>query len=102
MAPDYENLTLMQKVEVFQCALDNTTGQDLYKVLWLKSKNSEVPLLVDVVLLLAAALHERTETAFLFENRRRGWTGAPTTRDRLRSCPWSATSSAWATGTRPT
>lgn len=41
MAPDYENLTLMQKVEVFQYALDNTTGQDLYKVLWLKSKNSE-------------------------------------------------------------
>jgi len=44
MAPDYENLTLIQKVEVFQCALDNTTGQDLYKVLWLKSKNSEVRL----------------------------------------------------------
>jgi serine/threonine-protein kinase mTOR len=42
MAPDYENLTLIQKMEVFQCALDNTNGNDLYKVLWLKSKNSEV------------------------------------------------------------
>jgi FKBP12-rapamycin complex-associated protein len=41
MAPDYDNLTLMQKVEVFQYALDQTTGQDLCKVLWLKSKNSE-------------------------------------------------------------
>ncbi|ORZ30937.1 armadillo-type protein [Catenaria anguillulae PL171] len=41
MAPDYDNLTLMQKIEVFEYALENTTGQDLYKVLWLKSKNSE-------------------------------------------------------------
>jgi len=41
MAPDYENLTLMQKVEVFGYALENTTGQDLYRVLWLKSKSSE-------------------------------------------------------------
>ncbi|KAI9327967.1 armadillo-type protein [Obelidium mucronatum] len=42
MAPDYDNLTLLQKVEVFESALTNTTGQDLFKVLWLKSKNSEV------------------------------------------------------------
>ncbi|KAJ3194365.1 phosphatidylinositol kinase- protein kinase tor1 [Irineochytrium annulatum] len=42
MAPDYDNLTLLQKVEVFEYALENTTGQDLFKVLWLKSKNSEV------------------------------------------------------------
>jgi phosphatidylinositol kinase/protein kinase (PI-3 family) len=41
MAPDYENLTLLQKVEVFEKALENTTGQDLYRVLWLKSANSE-------------------------------------------------------------
>ncbi|KAF2843628.1 phosphatidylinositol 3-kinase tor2 [Patellaria atrata CBS 101060] len=41
MAPDYDSLTLMQKVEVFGYALDNTTGQDLYRVLWLKSKSSE-------------------------------------------------------------
>jgi len=41
MAPNYESLTLMQKVEVFQYALENTTGQDVYRVLWLKSKNSE-------------------------------------------------------------
>lgn len=41
MAPDYENLTLLQKVEVFEYALENTTGQDLYRVLWLKSQDSE-------------------------------------------------------------
>lgn len=41
MAPDYDSLTLLQKVEVFMGALDNTRGQDLYKVLWLKSKSSE-------------------------------------------------------------
>eukprot|EP00300_Choanocystis_sp_HF-7_P014320 c18647_g1_i1.p1 GENE.c18647_g1_i1~~c18647_g1_i1.p1 ORF type:complete len:738 (-),score=200.72 c18647_g1_i1:144-2357(-) len=42
MAPDYDNLMLIQKVEVFEYALESTTGQDLCKVLWLKSKNSEV------------------------------------------------------------
>ncbi|KAF8004447.1 hypothetical protein HF325_001895 [Metschnikowia pulcherrima] len=41
MAPDYDSLTILQKVEVFTGALDNTRGQDLYKVLWLKSKSSE-------------------------------------------------------------
>ena len=41
MAPDYDHMTFMQKIEVFDYALDNTTGQDLYRVLWLKSRNSE-------------------------------------------------------------
>ncbi|CAH1757738.1 9252_t:CDS:10 [Entrophospora sp. SA101] len=41
MAPDYDHCTIFQKVEVFEFALANTTGQDLYKILWLKSKNSE-------------------------------------------------------------
>lgn len=41
MSPDYDNLTLLQKVEVFTYALDITRGQDLYKVLWFKSKSSE-------------------------------------------------------------
>ncbi|PSR71034.1 hypothetical protein PHLCEN_2v13082 [Hermanssonia centrifuga] len=41
MAPDYENLILLQKIEVFEYALENTTGQDLYRVLWLKSAGSE-------------------------------------------------------------
>ena len=41
MAPDFDNLTLMQKVEVFSYAMDNTTGKDLSRVLWLKSKSSE-------------------------------------------------------------
>jgi FKBP12-rapamycin complex-associated protein len=42
MTPDYEALPLMHKVEVFEAALENTAGEDLYKVLWLKSENSEV------------------------------------------------------------
>ncbi|OQS04773.1 phosphatidylinositol kinase (PIK-L1), partial [Thraustotheca clavata] len=42
MAPDYDTLCLLQKVEAFEFALENTTGQDLYKILWLKSENSEV------------------------------------------------------------
>ena len=41
LAPMYENLTLLQKLEVFQYALDNTTGQDLQHVLWRKSQSSE-------------------------------------------------------------
>lgn len=41
MAPDYDMLTLLEKVEVFEYALQNTKGQDLYKVLWLKSRSSE-------------------------------------------------------------
>ena len=41
MAPDYESLCFLQKIEVFEYALENTTGQDLYRVLWLKSVNSE-------------------------------------------------------------
>ncbi|WVQ75374.1 hypothetical protein IAR50_004994 [Cryptococcus sp. DSM 104548] len=38
----YEFLPLLHKVEIFQYALDNTTGQDLYRILWLKSRNSDV------------------------------------------------------------
>lgn len=42
MADDsYYDLPLLHKVEVFQYALDNTTGQDLYRILWLRSRNSE-------------------------------------------------------------
>ncbi|KAL1921057.1 uncharacterized protein VTP21DRAFT_11692 [Calcarisporiella thermophila] len=41
MAPDYDNLTLLQKVEVFEHAMENTTGQDLYHILWLRSRSSE-------------------------------------------------------------
>lgn len=43
IAPDYDLLTIMQKVEVFVDALKKTTGKgnDLYEILWLKSTNSE-------------------------------------------------------------
>ena len=42
VAPDYDNLTVMQKVEAFRYGMDKTTGQDLFKVLWLKSLSSEI------------------------------------------------------------
>eukprot|EP00980_Cylindrotheca_fusiformis_P012607 scaffold3084_cov144-Cylindrotheca_fusiformis.AAC.55 len=43
LAPDYDLLTVMQKVEVFNNALRCTegNGNDLYEILWLKSTNSE-------------------------------------------------------------
>ncbi|KAF8928817.1 armadillo-type protein [Dissophora ornata] len=44
LAPEkgYDTLTVMQKVEVFENMLEKTTGDDLYRILWLKSRNSEV------------------------------------------------------------
>ena len=41
LAPNYDSLTAMQKVEVFTEALERTTGKgnDLYEVLWIKSTN---------------------------------------------------------------
>lgn len=41
MAPDYEHLPLLQKMEVFMYSQSKTKGQDLYRVLWLRSPNSE-------------------------------------------------------------
>jgi serine/threonine-protein kinase mTOR len=43
IAPDFDMLTVMQKVEVFTDALARTVGKgnDLYEILWLKSTNSE-------------------------------------------------------------
>jgi FKBP12-rapamycin complex-associated protein len=42
MAPDYQHLTLIQKVEVFQNLLSATDGHDLRKALWLKSPSAEL------------------------------------------------------------
>ncbi|XP_059613044.1 serine/threonine-protein kinase Tor [Phlebotomus argentipes] len=42
MAPDYDHLMLMQKVEVFEYALEDSDGDDLARLLWLKSPSSEV------------------------------------------------------------
>ncbi|CAI4230041.1 unnamed protein product [Auanema sp. JU1783] len=41
-APDTDQLTIMQKMQVFQCALECSEGDDLRKILWLKSPSSEV------------------------------------------------------------
>ncbi|THG17869.1 hypothetical protein TEA_016039 [Camellia sinensis var. sinensis] len=40
-AQDYDHLPLIAKVEVFEYALQNTEGNDLARVLWLKSRTSE-------------------------------------------------------------
>ncbi|VVC29054.1 Phosphatidylinositol 3-/4-kinase, catalytic domain,FATC domain,Protein kinase-like [Cinara cedri] len=42
MSPDYDHLLIWQKVEVFEHALANTQGDDLARLLWLKSPSSEV------------------------------------------------------------
>ena len=42
-SPDYDHLMLLQKVEVFEHAIESTTsGDDLARVLWLNSPSSEV------------------------------------------------------------
>jgi FKBP12-rapamycin complex-associated protein len=41
LAQKYERLTNFQKLEVFLEAMDRTSGQDLYRILWLKGLNSE-------------------------------------------------------------
>jgi serine/threonine-protein kinase mTOR len=42
MCQQCDQLTILQKVEVFEHALENTNGQDLDRVFWLKTKNSEM------------------------------------------------------------
>jgi len=42
MAPDFDMLTIIQKVEVFEHALESTSGDDLDKVMWFKSRSSEM------------------------------------------------------------
>lgn len=38
---NYDQLPMPNKVEIFRYILENTKGEDLQKVLWLKSPNSE-------------------------------------------------------------
>ncbi len=44
LAPNYDSLTVMQKVEIFTESLERTIGKgnDLYEVLWIKSTNRYV------------------------------------------------------------
>ncbi|VIO96237.1 Uncharacterized protein BM_BM1727 [Brugia malayi] len=41
-AHDLDQMTLLQKVQVFHHALEMTSGNDLQQILWLKSPNSEI------------------------------------------------------------
>lgn len=42
MFENYENCPLLNKVEIFRYGLNHTLGEDLQRVLWLKSQNSEL------------------------------------------------------------
>jgi FKBP12-rapamycin complex-associated protein len=42
MCEHFETCPLANKVEIFRYALDKTVGEDLCKVLWLKSQSSEI------------------------------------------------------------
>ena len=42
--PEYDNdpnIPLARRLEVFESVMERTTGQDLYRILWLKSESSE-------------------------------------------------------------
>ena len=41
LAPDYEHLTSIQKVQIFEMAIENSCGDDLAKILWHKSLTAE-------------------------------------------------------------
>jgi serine/threonine-protein kinase mTOR len=42
VAPDYDRLPLLNKLEAFELACRQTDGKDLSRVLWLRSQSSEV------------------------------------------------------------
>lgn len=42
MTPDYDKLSVIQKVEVFRKALSQTKGDDIAQVMWLQSQNAEL------------------------------------------------------------
>ena len=41
LAPDYDSLPVMNKLEAFEHALDQTAGLDVARVVWLRSQNAE-------------------------------------------------------------
>ena len=84
---------LMQKVEVFEQAINSTTGDDLAKVLWLKSPSSEVKAI--------RVMSDLLFTCFFFffvPSPRCGLTGEQISPARWQSCPWLDTSWGWETG----
>ncbi|OLY85598.1 Phosphatidylinositol 3-kinase tor2 [Smittium mucronatum] len=40
-APDYDNCTILEKVEAFEYSMERAKGDDLQKILWYKSYNAE-------------------------------------------------------------
>ena len=41
LAPNYESLTSIQKVQIFEMAIESSNGNDLAEILWHKSLNAE-------------------------------------------------------------
>ena len=41
LAPNYESLTALQKVQIFEMAIESSSGNDLAEILWHKSLNAE-------------------------------------------------------------
>lgn len=41
LAPDYDHLTALQKVQIFEMAIESTNGNDLAEILWHKSLTAE-------------------------------------------------------------
>lgn len=42
LAPDFDRLNVIQKTEIFEAGLRESSGRDLANILWLKSHSSEV------------------------------------------------------------
>ena len=108
MAPDYDMLPALQKLEVFEYALENTGGQDLAKAQadprpdLPRSALRSRPTSRDLAPEPRARAYARRCSGCARATPSTGCSGAPTTRARSRSCRWSATSSGSATATRPT
>ena len=41
LAPDYDHLTLLQKVEVFEYTMANSDGLDIKQIMWQRSNDAE-------------------------------------------------------------
>ena len=103
MAPTYDLLPVLHKLEVFEYALENTGGQDLAKAQadprpdLPRSALRSRPTSRDLAPEPRARAYARRCSGCARATPSTGCSGAPTTRARSRSCRWSATSSGWAT-----
>ena len=98
---DYDHLMLMQKVEVFEQAIEHTSGDDLAKVLWLKSPSSEVSItgLYTVTFSMMVSLKVTMAASHILRfHPRCGLIVVLTILALWQSCPWLATFLVWVIG----